>query len=105
MEPTSVETESVAVHEEVPTKEAEVKTVRALKKRYGDQHLAVGHCQQLKKWTQGNGGSQKKLAMARGGMTRAIPVPRNGHGHQGPNRDNAARATPIGQTFRKRHQA
>jgi hypothetical protein len=78
-----VETESVAVHEEVPKEEAEVKTVRALKKRYGDQHLAVGRHQQLKKWTQGDGGSRKKLATARGGLTPCtIPVLRNGHSHQ-----------------------
>jgi hypothetical protein len=34
-EPTSVEIEPVAVHEEVPEENAAVKTVRALKKRYG----------------------------------------------------------------------
>jgi hypothetical protein len=68
-EPTS---ELVAVHDEVPKEEAAVKTVRALKKRYGDWHLAVGHCRQLKKWTQGDGGSQKKVATTSGGMT-AVP--------------------------------
>jgi hypothetical protein len=41
--PTSVEMVSVAVNE-VPKYEAAVKTVRALKKRYGDQHLSVGRC-------------------------------------------------------------
>jgi hypothetical protein len=40
------EKESAAVHEE-----AVVKTVRALKKRYGDQHLAVGCRRQLQKLT------------------------------------------------------
>jgi hypothetical protein len=49
-EPTSVEIESVAVHDEVPKEEAITKTVRALKEWYGDRQLAVGHCQQLKKW-------------------------------------------------------
>jgi hypothetical protein len=34
---------SVAVYEEVHKEEAAVKTVRALKKLYGDRHLAVGH--------------------------------------------------------------
>jgi hypothetical protein len=41
-EPTSVEIEFIAVNEEVPKDEAAVKTVRAVKKRYGDQHLAIG---------------------------------------------------------------
>jgi hypothetical protein len=42
-EPTSVKTESTVVHEEVPNGQPAVKTVRALKKLYGDRHLAVGH--------------------------------------------------------------
>jgi hypothetical protein len=46
-EPTSVEIESIVVHE-VVSKDAATKTVRALKEHYGDWHLAVGH-QQLKK--------------------------------------------------------
>jgi hypothetical protein len=41
-EPNSVKIESIAVHEEVPKDKAAVKTVRALKKQYGDQHLAIG---------------------------------------------------------------
>jgi hypothetical protein len=36
---------------EVPKEEAAVKTVRALKKRYGDRHLAVGCHRLLQKWT------------------------------------------------------
>jgi hypothetical protein len=55
-EPTLVEIESLMVHEEFPKEEAAVKTVRTQKKLYGDWHLAIGHCQQLKKPTQGNGG-------------------------------------------------
>jgi hypothetical protein len=51
-EPTSVEIESVVVQEEVPKEVATMKTVRALKEQYEDQHLAVGHCRQLKKWNQ-----------------------------------------------------
>jgi hypothetical protein len=50
-EPTSEETEIIAMHEEVPKEEAAVKTVRALMEWYGDQHLAIGRCQRLKKWT------------------------------------------------------
>jgi hypothetical protein len=60
-EPTSVEIESVAVHDDVPKEEAAVKIVRAPKEQYGDQHLAIGHRRRLKKWTQGDGGSLKKL--------------------------------------------
>jgi uncharacterized protein YydD (DUF2326 family) len=43
-EPASVETEFIAVYEEVPKEETTVETFGALKKRYGDWHLAVGHC-------------------------------------------------------------
>jgi hypothetical protein len=43
--------EIVAEQRVVPKEEATVKTVRALKKWYGDQHLAVGCQQQLQKWT------------------------------------------------------
>jgi hypothetical protein len=57
----SVETESVAVHEEVPKNEAAVKTVRALKKRYGNLHLDVKCRRQLQNRVQGDGGSRKKL--------------------------------------------
>jgi hypothetical protein len=68
-------TKSTMEHEEVPKEESAVKTARALKKRYGDQHIAVGHHRQLKKWSQADGGSQKKLAAAHRQMTRhAIPT-------------------------------
>jgi hypothetical protein len=69
-EPTSVEIKSVEVHEEVPKEEATVKTVRALKERYGDRHLAIGCCRQLKKQTQGNGGFWKKLATTHRWLSR-----------------------------------
>jgi hypothetical protein len=39
--------------------EATAETFKALKKRHGDQLLAVRHCGQSKKQTQGNGGSWK----------------------------------------------
>jgi hypothetical protein len=45
------ELKSVVEHQEVPKEEAAVKTVRAQKEQYGNQHLAVWHHQQLKKWT------------------------------------------------------
>jgi hypothetical protein len=69
-EPTSLETESIAVHEEIPKEEAVVKTVRELRNRHGDWHLAVRWRGLPKKWTQSNGSSWKKLAAAHSGMTR-----------------------------------
>jgi hypothetical protein len=64
-----------------------VKTVRAVKKRYGDQHLAIGCRWQLQIRTSGDGGFQKKLTTARRGITHhAITAPRKGHSHQGPAR-------------------
>jgi hypothetical protein len=66
MEANPEEIKFVAMHEEVPAEEAAVKTDRELKKR--------GHSRQLRKRTQGDDGSQKKLAAARRGMKRsAIP--------------------------------
>jgi hypothetical protein len=83
-----------------------VKTLRALKKRYGDQHLAVGRRRQLKKLTQGDGGSQKKLAATRRVMAlRVIYIPRKEHGRQGLGRDNVATRTSKGRTSGKRRQA
>jgi hypothetical protein len=60
METNPEEMKSVAEHEEVPKEEATVKSVRALKKRHGDQS-------QPKKRTQGYGGSWKKLVAAHRG--------------------------------------
>jgi hypothetical protein len=48
--------------QEVPKEETAVKRVRALKKRYGERHLAKDPRQKPKKQTQGNDGSQKKFA-------------------------------------------
>jgi hypothetical protein len=103
------------VHEEVAKEEAVVKTVTALKTRYRDQHLAVMHHGQPKKWTQGNGESQKKLAAAHRGMTHRAGVVRHERcGHTGPTveqrqqkiqtRDSVTRGTSEGQTFGKRRR-
>jgi hypothetical protein len=82
MEANLEEMKSVAVHTEVPKEEAALKTVRALKERYGVWHLTVEHRRQPKKWTQGNGGSQKKLAAACKGMTYCAGVAwHKGRGH------------------------
>jgi hypothetical protein len=40
---------AVAEQQEVPKEEAAVGTIGSLEDQYGDRHLAVGHCQQLKK--------------------------------------------------------
>jgi hypothetical protein len=78
------EKQSKAEHEEVPKEEATVKTVRALKKRHGDWHLDVRHHGQLKKWTQDNGGSRKKLTATCRGMTCCtISARHKGHCYQG----------------------
>jgi hypothetical protein len=115
-EPTSVETESVVVHEVVPKEEAAVQTFRALKERYEDRYLAVEHRRQLKKRTQGDGGSRKKLTAACRRMThRAGTARRKGRCHKGPTvdqrrrkyrtRDKVARGTSKGRTFGKRRRA
>jgi hypothetical protein len=89
------------VHGEVRKEEVAVKYVRALKKRHGDRNLAVGRHRLQKKRTQGDGGSQKKLAATCRVMTRrAIPAWRQGQGQ-----DNAARGAPKGQTFGKKRRA
>jgi hypothetical protein len=81
---------------EIPKDGTAVETVRALKKRYGD-HLAIGRRRQLKKQTQGDGGSRKKLAAAHTEKTRcAVPALCKGHGSQG---------APNERTFGKRRQA
>jgi hypothetical protein len=70
------ETESELEHQEIPKEDAAEETFGALEKRYGDRHLAVWSGRQGKKWTQGNGGSRKKLAVARSGVTRRAGVAR-----------------------------
>jgi hypothetical protein len=47
--------------------ETSLEIIRARENRYGDRHLAVGRCRQLKKRTQNDGGSWKKLAAASDG--------------------------------------
>jgi hypothetical protein len=102
-EPTSEEMKSETEHE-VPKEDAIGETFGALKEWFRDRHLAVMRCSQLKKWTQGNGGSWKKLATTCRGMTRcAIPAWRTGHYHQGQGKDKAVPRTHKGQTSRKRH--
>jgi hypothetical protein len=99
------EIEFDVVHEEIPNEEATVETFGAPKKKNGDRHLALSCCSQLEKWTQGDGGSWKKLANACQAMTCQAGIARcKGHGHQGPSKDNIAQGTQKGQTFRKGYQ-
>jgi hypothetical protein len=78
------EMKSITVYEEVLKEEATVKTVRALKKWCGDRQLAESCHQKLRKRTQGNSGSLKKLATTCREMTHHdIPVWHKGHCCQG----------------------
>jgi hypothetical protein len=103
-EPASLQIESEAEHEEVPKQEAAVKPVRALKKWHGDQNLALGSHQKLKKRTQGSGGSQKKIYATCTGMTNHAGVAGcKRHGHQGQGQNNVVQGTQKGRAFGKKH--
>jgi hypothetical protein len=95
--------EKAAAYPEVPNEEAVVETTGALKDWYGDQRQLVGHHQQPKKRTQGDGGSRKKLAAACRQMTgHAIPALLKEHGRQGLGKNDVVCGTPKGWTFKKR---
>jgi hypothetical protein len=84
LEANQEKSDTVAEHQEVPKEKVAVETIRALEDQYGDWHLAVGHRQQLKKWTQGDGGSWKKMgATCRHITHRAIPAWCKGRDHKG----------------------
>jgi hypothetical protein len=103
-EPTSLEVQSKAEHEEVPKEGAAVKPIGALKKLYGGWDLALRCCGQPKKETQGSGGSQKKLTAARRGITHcAVLAQRKGSCRHGQGKDKAVPRTQKGWTFRTRH--
>jgi hypothetical protein len=81
--------------EAVPKEKAAVETVRALKKRHRDWHLATRRHGQPKKQTQGNGGSQKKLAVVYREMTRyAIPAQHKDHCCQGQRKGQGCTKNP-----------
>jgi hypothetical protein len=102
-EPTSVQIESELEHEEVTKEEAMVKIITALKKWHGDRHLAIRYHGQLKKRTQGNGGSWQKLAAACRGLTCcSIPAWHKGHCCQGQGKDKAIPRTQKGWMDEKR---
>jgi hypothetical protein len=93
-----------------------VETFGALKKRHGNRHIDVRRRGQPKKRTKVDGGSRKKLAAARRGMTRRAGVARSrGRDHKGPTveqrrrkkrtRDNVASGTSKGRTFGKKRRA
>jgi predicted Zn-ribbon and HTH transcriptional regulator len=78
------EIESESGHREDCKKEATAETIRSLKDRYGDRHVAVGLRQQSKKWNQAYVESHQKLAAGRGWLSRhAIPASCKGHGYKG----------------------
>jgi hypothetical protein len=86
--------ESGMVLREVPKEEAAVKSLRSLRKRQGDWHLATKCCQKLKEWTQGNCGSQRNLAATRRGMTCY-----RGHVRKGHDWDKVVQETWKSRTF------
>jgi hypothetical protein len=61
MEGSPEDTESIAVHEDIPKEEAAVQPVRALKKRHGDRRLVLRHRGKLKEQTEGNGGVPEEV--------------------------------------------
>jgi hypothetical protein len=77
------ELQSVAVHQKVPTEEAAVEMIAALKNWPGDRYLALGRRRQSKRRIQSDGGSRQMSAATRGRLTRcAIPASHKGHGRQ-----------------------
>jgi hypothetical protein len=83
-----------------------VKPVGALKKWHRGRYLDVGRRGKPKERTQGYGGSRKKLAAGRRGMTRREGVARhNGRGRQGHGSDNVAPRTQKRPTFGRRRRA
>jgi hypothetical protein len=64
LEKTEANQTKVEIKMEACLKEMKRETFGAPKKRYRDRHLAIGRHRQPKKQTQGDGGSQKKLAAA-----------------------------------------
>jgi hypothetical protein len=67
------EMKSVAGQEKAPKEAATVETGRALNEWHREWNLAVGCSGKTKEQTQGNGGSQKKLAAVAGKMLHQEP--------------------------------
>jgi hypothetical protein len=103
MEAKAGELQSVAVHQEVPKEEAAVKPIRALKKRYGERHLAVGRREKPKERTQGKGGVPEETGCRRRGKTRRAGVAQlKGHCLQGQCKDKDVEGTRKGRMFGSR---
>jgi hypothetical protein len=80
MEANPEEMKSIAVHQEVPKEGAAVQNIGALVDRYGDRHLAAGHCRRPQKRIQGEG---KEFSFSRILMTRlVVPVRRKRRSHK-----------------------
>jgi hypothetical protein len=106
------EVQTVAERRKVP-KETTVETIGALEDRYGARHLAVVCRRQLKKQTQGDGGSQGRLAAAHRRIRRAIPTPRRDAVVQGqtgtmlqqePQKDDVLEHTSGATEMQQRHK-
>jgi hypothetical protein len=102
-EPTPKETEVMMESWEVPKGGTDEETRAGTKDRGGEQHLAVKHHRQQKKWAQVNGGPRQKFAAFRGRFTRrAVPALLKGHIHKGPRRNRRSGVRGPGKTFRSR---
>jgi hypothetical protein len=84
LEATPEEMKFVAKYQEVSKDEIAVETIGALKDRCGNRYQVVRRRRQLKKRTQGDGSSRKKLASARRRITRRpYSAPRSSGTRQG----------------------
>jgi hypothetical protein len=82
----------VIIKMEACIEEMKVETMGTLEDRYGDHRLALRRRGRPKKRSQGDGGSQKKLAVVRDRLTdRDIPALRKELIHKGPGKDNRQR--------------
>jgi hypothetical protein len=92
-------------HEEVPKEESAVENLELQRSGMGTS-IAVGCHRELKKLTQSNGGSQKKLVASCRHIThRAIPAWRKRHCCQRQGKDKSVPRTQKGHMFGKRCRA
>jgi hypothetical protein len=105
-EPNPEETQSEAVHREVPKEGAAAKSSGALRKRHGSRKPATGSRRKPKERPRGNCGSRKKLSAAGRKMTRRAGVARRKEHvvRKNQTRNNVARGAPRGRTFGRRRQ-
>lgn len=104
-EPNLEDMQSRTKHRKVPKENATVKSSGALKKQHRDWNL-VAECRgKPKEWTQGNCGSQNKLAAGRKMAHCTRVARRKVHViRKNQTRDKARQGTSRGRTFGRRHQ-